>query len=72
MDLVSLAVFGIAVVGLGSAATVLIAKWLPRSALQRAAENGRFVGLGEAPPVTQVTYRPKVRKEALNVVRTSN
>ena len=72
MDFVSLAVFSVAVMGLGSAATVLLAKGLPKSALERAAENGRFVGLGEAPPVRQPAYRPKVRKEAMNVVRTSN
>lgn len=72
MDLVSLAVFSVAVIGLGSAATVLLAKWLPKSALERAATNGRFVGLGEAPPVIQPAYRPSVRKEAMNVVRTSN
>jgi hypothetical protein len=72
MDFVSLAVFSVAVVGLGSAATVLLAKWLPQSALERAAGDGRFVGLGEAAPVTQPAYRPRVRKEAMNVVRTSN
>jgi len=72
MEFVSLAVFSVAVIGLGSAATVLLAKWLPASALQRATEHGRFVGLGEKPPVTQAAYRPKVRKEAMNVVRTSN
>jgi hypothetical protein len=72
MDLISLAVFSVAVMGLGSAATVMLAKWLPKSALTRAAEQGRFVGLGEATPVTQPAYRPQVRKEAMNVVRTSN
>ena len=71
MDLVSLAVFSVAVIGLGSAATVLLAKWLPQSVVERAG-NGRFVGLGEARPVTQAAYRPKVSKEAMNVVRTSN
>ncbi|HTH61884.1 MAG TPA: hypothetical protein VL689_17230 [Paraburkholderia sp.] len=72
MDFVSLAVFSVAVVGLGAAATVMLAKWLPKSALERAAEHGRFVGLGSAKPVTQAEFRPKVRKEAMNVVRTSN
>jgi len=71
MDFVSLAIFSVAVIGLGSAATVMLAKWLPKSALERAAENGRFVGLGEKPPVTQAAYRPRI-KEAMNVVRTSN
>ena len=72
MDFVSLAIFSVAVIGLGSAATVLLAKWLPKSVLERATEQGRFVGLGEAPRVTQAAYPPKVRKEAMNVVRTSN
>jgi len=72
MDFVSLAVFTVAVMGLGSAATVMLAKWLPKSALERAAANGRYVGLGEAARVTQPAHRPQVRKEAMNVVRTSN
>jgi hypothetical protein len=56
MDFVSLALFGVAVVGLGAAATVIIAKWLPQSAIDQAAQHGRFAGLGEAPlaqPVRQ-------------------
>ncbi len=72
MDLVSLALFGVAVVALGSAATVLIARWLPASVVEQSAQHGRFVGLGEAPPVRQAAWRPQVRKEAMNVVRTSN
>jgi hypothetical protein len=72
MDFVSLAVFTMAVIGLGAAATVLLAKWLPKAALARAAENGRYVGLGAAKPVTQPAYRPQVRKEVMNGVRTSN
>lgn len=72
MDFVSLAVFSVAVIGLGAAATVLLAKWLPKPVLERAAGNGRYAGLGEAMPVTQPAYRPRVRKEAMNVVRTSN
>lgn len=71
MDFVSLALFSVAVVGLGATATVLIARWLPKSAIEQAAEHGRFVGLGEA-PVVRPAYRPQVRKEAMNVVRTSN
>jgi hypothetical protein len=56
MDFVSLALFGVAVVGLGAAATVIIARWLPQSAIDQAGQHGRFVGLGEAPlaqPVRQ-------------------
>ena len=49
MDFVSLALFGAAVVGLGAAATVMIARWLPQSAIEQAAQHGRFAGLGEAP-----------------------
>ncbi|WP_321815045.1 MULTISPECIES: hypothetical protein [unclassified Paraburkholderia] len=54
MDFVSLALFGAAVVGLGAAATVMIAKWLPQSAIEQAGQHGRFVGLGEAPRVGSV------------------
>lgn len=72
MDLVSLAVFSVAVVGLGAAATAIYARWLPKPAIEQAAEHGRFVGLGEAPVVKQPAYRPQVRKEVMNVVRTSN
>ena len=77
MDLVSLALFGLAVVGLGAAATVMIAKWLPQSAIEQAAEHGRYVGLGEAPRAKLAVHAPRrpqvgvqVVKEAMNVVRT--
>jgi hypothetical protein len=72
MDFVSLAFFSVAVVGLGAAATAIFARWLPKSAIEQAAVHGRFVGLGEAPVVKQPAYRPQVRKEVMNVVRTSN
>ncbi|HEY1610133.1 MAG TPA: hypothetical protein VGG24_12770 [Paraburkholderia sp.] len=72
MDFVSLAIFSVAVVGLGSAATVLLAKGLPKSALEHARTGGRFVGLGQAAPVTQPVYPAKVRKEAMNGVGISN
>jgi len=72
MDIVSLVCFSAAVVALGAAATALLAKWLPKSAIEQAAVHGRFVGLGEAPVVKQPVYRPQVRKEAMNVVRISN
>lgn len=82
MDFVSLALFGAAVVGLGAAATVMIARWLPQSAIEQAAQHGRFVGLGETPRVTPARrakfganlgprIRPQVGKEAINVVRTN-
>jgi len=78
MDFVSLALFGAAVVGLGAAATVMIARWLPQSAIEQAAQHGRFVGLGEAPrvkPATRAQFGPRIRpqvgKEAINVVRTN-
>nr|WP_322062500.1 hypothetical protein [Paraburkholderia sp. J63] len=75
MDLVSLALFGLAVVGLGAAATVMIARWLPQSAIEQAAEHGRYVGLGEAPRAKPAMQRRpqvgvQVVKEAMNVVRT--
>jgi len=82
MDFVSLALFGAAVVGLSAAATVLIARWLPQAAIERAAQHGRFVGLGEAPRVRPARraklgaqlgsrIRPQVGKEAINVARTN-
>ncbi|WP_027795006.1 hypothetical protein [Paraburkholderia acidipaludis] len=70
-DYASLALFGAAAVGFGAAATWLIATWLPKPAAEQAAEHGRFAGLGEAPAATP-GYRQQVRKEAMNVVRTSN
>jgi len=82
MDFVSLALFGAAVVGLGAAATVMIARWLPQSAIEQAAQHGRFAGLGEAPrrkPANRAQFgaqfgpriRPQVGKEVINVVRTN-
>ncbi|MFP6561443.1 hypothetical protein WJ542_24520 [Paraburkholderia sp. B3] len=71
MDYASLALVGVAALGLGAAATWLIAARLPKSVVERAADHGRFVGLGEAPAATPM-YRQQVRKEAMNVVRTSN
>ncbi|WP_084069148.1 hypothetical protein [Paraburkholderia heleia] len=78
MDFVSLALFGAAVVGLGAAATVMIARWLPQSAIEQAAQHGRYVGLGEAPRARAVRraqfgprIRPQVGKEVINVVRTN-
>ncbi|WP_213301077.1 hypothetical protein [Paraburkholderia sacchari] len=77
MDFISLSVFGLAVVSLGAAATVMIAKWLPQAAIEQAVEHGRYVGLGVAPRAKldlQAGRRPlvgvQVVKEAMNVVRT--
>jgi hypothetical protein len=77
MDFVSLALFAVAVVGLGAAATVMIARWLPQSAIDQAAQHGRYAGLGAAPeakPARRAQHRPRVGaqvvKEAMNVVRT--
>jgi hypothetical protein len=78
MDFVSLALFGAAVMGLGAAATVIIARWLPQSAIEQAAQHGRFVGLGEAPRAVAVRsiqvgtrIRPQVGKRQSNVIRTN-
>jgi hypothetical protein len=47
MEFVPLALLAIAVVGLGSAATVLLARWVPQPVSALAAQHGRFAGLGE-------------------------
>jgi hypothetical protein len=86
MEFVPLALLAIAVVGLGSAATVLLAQWIPQPVAALAAQHGRFVGLGEpdsvATPAAPYDVRPAgnlgtqvvahVQQEAMNVVRTSN
>ncbi|MFL9874421.1 hypothetical protein [Paraburkholderia megapolitana] len=75
MDLLSLSLLGISVVGLGAAATVLLTKWVPQPVVELAAEHGRFVGLGETATATAAAaapYRAHVQQEAMNVVRTSN
>ncbi len=59
MDFVSLALFSVAVVGLGAAATVMIAKWLPQSVIDQAGQHGRFAELSEASRVQPV--RQQVR-----------
>jgi hypothetical protein len=86
MDVVSLALLAAAVVGLGSAATVLLTRWIPQPVAALASQHGRFAGLGEqdspvtpAPP-SGVRVRTNagahaaahVQQEAMNVVRTSN
>ncbi|MCG5074311.1 hypothetical protein [Paraburkholderia tagetis] len=77
MDFIFLSLLGLAVVGLGTAATVMIAQWLPQSAIEQAVQHSRFAGLGEAPRAMldlPAQRRPlvgvQVVKEAMNVVRT--
>jgi hypothetical protein len=82
MDGVSLALLAVAVVGLGSAATVLLTRWVPQPVAALAAQHGRFAGLGEqdgpATPAPPLGARAgahavaHVQQEAMNVVRTSN
>ncbi|MFM0738195.1 hypothetical protein PQQ51_13215 [Paraburkholderia xenovorans] len=74
MEFVPLALFAIAVIGLGASATVLLTRWIPQPVAQLAAQHGRFVGLGEqqAGAATAAPYRAHVQQEAMNVVRTSN
>jgi hypothetical protein len=88
MECVPLALLAIAVVGLGAAATVLLARWIPQPVAELAAQHGRFAGLGEwdsaaaAPcgvhPGATAGANPgsqagaRVQQEAMNVVRTSN
>jgi hypothetical protein len=86
MDGVYLAWLAVAVLGLGSAATVLLTRWIPQPVAALAAQHGRFAGLGEqdgsampAPPAgahagTQAGAHTvaRVQPEAMDVVRTSN
>ncbi|MGF6920992.1 hypothetical protein [Paraburkholderia sp. 40] len=75
MDFVFLALFAVAVVGLGSAATVLLSWWIPQPVVERAAQHGRFAGLGAvdgefSSTATAATYRAHIQQEAISVVRT--
>lgn len=79
MEFVPLALFAVAVVGLGAAATVLLTDWIPQSVAQLASQHGRFIGLGEqaggagaAHAMSAVPFCSHVQPEAMNVVRTSN
>jgi membrane protein YqaA with SNARE-associated domain len=72
MEFASLALLAAAAVGLGSAATVLLTRLVPRPVAQLAAQHGRFAGLGEQRGATAMPYRAPVQSEAMNVVRTSN
>jgi hypothetical protein len=73
MEFVPLSLLAIAVVGLGSAATVILTGWIPQPVAQLAAQHGRFTGLGEGSSMAAAApYRARVQQEAMNVVRTSN
>lgn len=79
MEFVSLALLAVAVVGLGSAATVLLTQWIPQPVAELAAQHGRFVGLGEekgnlAAPAAPYGARLGAhgQQKAMNVARTSN
>ncbi|MFM0076018.1 hypothetical protein PQQ86_33205 [Paraburkholderia sediminicola] len=74
MEFVPLSLLAAGFVGLGSAATVLLTRWIPQPVAQLAAQHGRFVGLGEQDGRTGAVapYRAHVQQEAMNVVRTSN
>ncbi|MEW6341067.1 MAG: hypothetical protein RXR20_05560 [Paraburkholderia sp.] len=79
MEFVPLALLALAVVGLGSAATVLLTRWIPQPVAALAAQHGRFAGLGEqagvdTPHGVQAGARPvaHAQQEAMHVVRTSN
>ena len=72
MEFVPLALFAIAVVALGGAATVLLTDWIPEPVAALASRHGRFVGLGEQRGQAAAPYRAHVQAEAMNVVRTSN
>ncbi|MEX3634407.1 hypothetical protein [Paraburkholderia sp. BR14320] len=72
MEFVPLALFAVAVVGLGCAATVLLTDWIPDSIGALASQHGRFVGLGEQRGKAAAPNRARVQAEAMNVVRISN
>lgn len=74
MEFVPLSLLAVGVVGLGSAATILLTRWIPQPVAQLAAQHGRFVGLGEQDGrmAAAAPYRAHVQPEAMNVVRTSN
>jgi len=72
MEFVPLSLLAAAVVGLGSAATVLLARWIPQPVAQLAAQHGRFIGLDEQRAEAAMPYRMHVQQEAMNVVGTSN
>jgi hypothetical protein len=72
VEFVPLVLFAVAVMVLGSAATVLLTDWIPEQVAEFASHHGRFVGLGERGKAASAPSRAHVRAEAMNVVRTSN
>ncbi|HEY2025216.1 hypothetical protein [Paraburkholderia sp.] len=72
MELVPLALFAVAVIVLGSAATVLLTDSIPEPLAECASQHGRFAGLGECGKAASAPNRAHVQAEAMNVVRTSN
>ncbi|MFC0401552.1 hypothetical protein [Paraburkholderia rhizosphaerae] len=74
MDFVSLALLAVGFVGLGSAATVLLTNLVPLSVAASAARHGRFAGLagGNGGVFVPAPFRASVKKEAMNVVGSSN
>jgi hypothetical protein len=71
MDLMSLAWLATAAVGVGAGATYLLAKWIPAVIMEKSAQHGRFVGLGE-PDRAGAPKRRQRQRGALNVVRTAH
>ena len=72
VELVPFALFAVAVMVLGSAATVLLTDWIPEPVAEFASQHGRFCGLGERGKAASAPSRAHVQAEAMNVVRTSN
>lgn len=76
MQFVSLALLAVAVIGLGSAATILLAQSISPQLADLAGKHGRFAGLGAADegsnPASALPYRAHVQPKAINVVGTSN
>ncbi|WP_207004084.1 hypothetical protein [Trinickia mobilis] len=77
MEYVSLALLAVAVVGLGSAATILLTQSIPQSVAEVAGRHGRFAGLGAAaedsrPASPALPYRVHVQSKSIDVVGTSN
>jgi hypothetical protein len=74
MEFVSLALLAVGFIGLGAAATVLLTNLVPQDLASLAAKHGRFAGLagGSGDGIVPAPYRASVKKEAMNVVGTSN
>jgi hypothetical protein len=77
VEYLSLALLAVAVVGLGSAATILLTQSIPQSVSDVAARHGRFAGLSTAaeesgPASPALPYRVHVQSKSIDVVGTSN